>query len=129
MVSRISGVVSEEVPYLWEIKINKVRTPALYKACLMGQVQLRDLLRDPRERVKSLPAIPLLLKRDGKVMVLPELGKPLDVSDRLLMCAAWPVSHEMQWATQNENVLHYLLTGDEVSGGSLLRRYVMKSMK
>ncbi|WP_287601482.1 NAD-binding protein [Thiothrix sp.] len=129
MVSRILGVVSEEVPYLWEIKINKVRTPALYKACLMGQVQLRDLLRDPRERVKSLPAIPLLLKRDGKVMVLPELDKPLDVSDRLLMCAAWPVSHEMQWATQNENVLHYLLTGDEVSGGSLLRRYVMKGMK
>ncbi|UJS23018.1 potassium channel family protein [Thiothrix winogradskyi] len=122
MVSRILGVVSDEVPYLWEIKINKVRTPALYKACLMEQVQLRDLLRDPRERVKSLPAIPLLLKRDGKATMLPELDKPLEVSDRLLMCAAWPISDEMRWATQNENVLHYLLTGQETSGGDLWGR-------
>lgn len=88
----------------------------------MEQVQLRDLLRDPRERVKSLPAIPLLLKRDGKATMLPELDKPLEVSDRLLMCAAWPISDEIRWATQNENVLHYLLTGQETSGGDLWGR-------
>ncbi|WP_028488117.1 potassium channel family protein [Thiothrix lacustris] len=122
LVSRILGVTTDEVPYLWEIKINKARTPALYKSCLMQTVTLHHILCDPREREHLLPAIPLLLKRKGKVTVLPETDTHLEVSDRVLMCASYPTSHDMQWATQNENVLHYLLTGQETSGGDLWRR-------
>ena len=122
LVSRILGVTTDEVPYLWEIKINKARTPALYKSCLMQTVTLHHILCDPREREHLLPAIPLLLKRKGKVTVLPETDTHLEVSDRVLMCASYPISHDMQWATQNENVLHYLLTGQETSGGDIWRR-------
>ena len=122
LVSRILGVTTDEVPYLWEIKVNKARTPALYKSCLMNAVTLQDVLRDPRDREEVLPAIPLLLKRKGKVFVLPETDTHLEVSDRLLMCASYSTSHDMQWATQNENVLHYLLTGQETSGGDLWGR-------
>lgn len=122
LVSRILGVTTDEVPYLWEIKINKTRTPALYKGCLTHGVTLRDLLRDPRKREAQLPVIPLLLKRQEQVMVLPDADTGLAVSDRLLMCASYPTSHDMQWATQNENVLHYLLTGQETSGGDVWRR-------
>ncbi|MFN3786757.1 MAG: potassium channel family protein, partial [Thiothrix sp.] len=32
LISRILGICDNEVPYLWEIKINKARTPALYSA-------------------------------------------------------------------------------------------------
>jgi len=126
LVSRILGVTTDEVPYLWEIKLNKARTPALYKSCMAGAVTLADILRSPRERTQQLPAIPLLLKRDENVIILPNTATPLEISDRLLMCASYQTSQDMQWATQNHNVLHYLLTGDEVSGGSILRRYLMK---
>lgn len=128
LVSRILGVTTDEVPYLWEIKINKVRTPALYKNCLTNTVTLHDLLRDPRERDAQLPAIPLLLKREGEALVLPEPQTRLEVSDRLLMCASYPTSHDMQWATQNENVMHYLLTGQETSGGDIWGRLFTKSL-
>ncbi|MEZ5451523.1 MAG: NAD-binding protein [Thiothrix sp.] len=126
LVSRILGITSDEVPYLWEIKISKGRTPALYRNCLSRIVTLEDLLRDPRDRLRKLPAIPLLLKRDGESLVLPEGDTVLEVSDRLLMCADYPTSHEMEWATQNENVLHYLLTGEETSGGGLWKALVTK---
>ena len=121
VISRIIGVTNEEVPYLWEIKIHKLRTPALFNACVKTTVTLQDILRDPRDRAKALLAVPLLIKRAGQVMVLPEPEQTLLGSDRLLMCATYNVSQEMQWATQNENVLHYLLTGQEVSGGDMWR--------
>lgn len=119
LVSRILGIVDEEVPYLWEIKISKARTPALYRNCLKNVVTLGDLLRNPRNRAQQLSVIPLLLKRDGHAYILPEYDTVLEVSDRLLMCANYSMSHEMEWTTQNENVLHYLLTGRETSGGGL----------
>lgn len=119
LISRILGVTTDEVPYLWEIRINKGRTPALYKSCLKHAVSLFDLMRDPRERNEQLKVIPLLLKRDGETTLLPDGQQILEVSDRLLMCAAYPAHRETEWATQNENVLHYLLTGEEVSGGGL----------
>lgn len=122
LVSRILGVTTDEVPYLWEIKLNKARTPALYKACMTSIVTLADLLRDPQERTQVLPAIALLLKRNDKVIVLPDVNTPLAVSDRLLMCASYETNRHMQWATQNDNVMHYLLTGEETSGGDLWRR-------
>ncbi len=121
LLSRILGVAGEEVPYLWEIRIAKGRTPALYKYCLAHVVSLSDLMRNPREREEQLQVIPLLLKRDGEVILLPEDQQVLEVSDRLLMCAAYTIRSEMEWATQNENVLHYLLTGQETSGGGLWR--------
>lgn len=126
VISRIVGVVDDEVPYLWEIKINKARTPALYKACFNGTVRLRDLLRDPRQRIRKLPVIPLLLKRNGNITLLPSLDTPLAISDRLLLCATYAINQDIQWATQNENVLHYLLTGQETSGGGLWKRLLKK---
>lgn len=122
LISRILGVSHDEVPYLWEIKINKARNPALYRACLQQRVTLHDLLRDPRERNQQLPLIPLLLKRQEHIMVLPDSNTELEVSDRLLMCGSYPSSRDLQWATQNVNVMQYLLTGEETSGGDLWKR-------
>lgn len=117
LISRILGVTTDEVPYLWEIRISKGRTPALYKYCLSHVVSMYDLMRNPRDRSGQLSAIPMLLKRDGESILLPDGQQVLEVSDRLLMCAAYPIYREMEWATQNENVLRYLLTGQETSGG------------
>jgi voltage-gated potassium channel Kch len=130
LVSRILAVTTDEVPYLWEIKISKQRTPALYQGCIDQQgVRLQDLLRNPRKRDEQLPVIPLLLKRDEVIMMLPDGGLLLEVSDRLLMCADYATSREIQWATQNENVLHYLLTGEETSGGDLWQRIRLKGKR
>ncbi len=130
LLSRILGVVDEKVPYLWELKIARNRTPALYHACRLATIKsetcvpvpLSVLQHDPHDREEKLQVIPLLLKREGEVSLLPDADTVLQVSDRILMCATRSVRGRMQWATQNENVLHYLLTGDNNEGRSYFWR-------
>lgn len=132
LLSRILGVMDDNVPYLWELKITRSRTPALYHACKPGKaermmpVPLSVLLRDPHEREESLPVIPLLLKREGAVLLMPEMDVELQVSDRILMCATRRMRRKMDWTTQNHNILHYLLTGEDSKGQSSFWRWVQR---
>lgn len=137
LLSRILGVMDENVPYLWELKITKGRTPALYHACKPLKVEgepsvpvpLCTLLRDPHDREKYLQVIPLLLKREGAVLLMPDEDVMLQVSDRILMCATRSVRRQTDWATQNENVLQYLLTGSDSEGQSYLWRWLRRLRK
>nr|CAA6830514.1 MAG: Potassium channel protein [uncultured Thiotrichaceae bacterium] len=137
LLSRILGVMNENVPYLWEVKISKSRTPALYHACKPSTekngssipVLLRTLQRDPRNRDECLQVIPLLLKREGAVLLLPDVDVELQVSDRILMCAARDVRRRMDWAAHNDKVLHYLLTGEDSQGKSYFLRWLMSFSK
>lgn len=123
LVSRIVAISDDEVPYFWEVRINKMHTPALYAVLHTERpIQLLDLMRSPVDRSQPLAIIPLLLKRHNRVTLLPPDEKQLAIGDRLLMCGTYAISREMEWATQNDNVLQYLLTGLETSGGDLLHR-------
>jgi Trk K+ transport system NAD-binding subunit len=130
LLSRILGVMDENAPYLWELKITKRRTPALYHACkplpdeVRIPVPLCTLSRHPHERDECLQVIPLLLKREGAVLLLPDGDVTLQVSDRILMCATRSVRRKMEWVTQNENVLHYLLTGKEGESSAFIWRWL-----
>jgi len=120
LISRILGVTDEVFPYLWEVHITQEieparyrSAPAVYQACENEQaVHLNDILRHPRQRENYLSAIPLILKRSGEAILLPDLTMTLKSNDRLLMCASYPVSDIMEWGLKNEEVLHYLLTGN-----------------
>ncbi|PID49755.1 MAG: potassium transporter TrkA [Proteobacteria bacterium] len=122
LISRILGVIDQEVPYLWEIRITDKQAPALYQACVSKQKpRLEHLLMSPSDRTKTLQAIPLLLKRSGAIDLIPDPMRELQPNDRLLMCAVPHMSGLMKWATHNEVILKYLLSGQEVSGGWLWR--------
>ncbi|MEZ5479996.1 MAG: NAD-binding protein [Thiolinea sp.] len=127
LLSRILGVTDELEPHLWELKVTEHSTPALYHACLPGHerlaVRLQTLLRDPAHREQVLRAIPLLLKREGAVLLLPAEETELRVNDRILMCGTRQVRNRMDWAAQNEAVLHYLLTGEDLLGSSWFWRW------
>ncbi|HPE58728.1 MAG TPA: NAD-binding protein [Thiolinea sp.] len=122
LLSRIIGVVEDEVPLLWEVQVSMNEAPALFEACMLGGVRLEHLLRHPRDREQRVSAIPLLLKRAEGSLLLPAEDTALQVRDRILMCARRPVQGEMDWACQNHTVLHYLMTGEELSGSWLWRR-------
>ncbi|PIE00319.1 MAG: potassium transporter TrkA [Thiothrix nivea] len=130
LLSRILAVTDDNVPYLWELKIAKNRTPALYQVCKPGSaftVPLYTLLRKPSDREQRLAVIPLLLKRQGAALLVPEDEVELQVSDRILMCATRKVRREMEWATQNEKVLHYLLTGHDGQSHSMVWRWLTRT--
>lgn len=123
LLSRIIGVTQDRVPYLWETKVTPRYSPALYKACTAGEsVSLKYVIACPTERQQTLPIIPLLLKRVDTLLLVPDGETLLQPGDRILMCAPYAAYEQMQWATQNQRALHYLLTGEEWVSSSLLRR-------
>lgn len=123
LLSRIIGITQDKVPYLWETKVTPRHSPALYRACAAGErVPLKYVIAKPEQRDEDLPIIPLLLKRVDVLLLVPDEETLLQAGDRILMCAPYHAYEQMQWATQNQKVLHYLLTGEEWVSSPLLRR-------
>ena len=121
LVSRIIGVVSDQSPKLWEILICEDITPALCKRIKTDTVVIGDLLADPRDRDKSLSALPLFLNRDKGNVMLPEDNRVLFIGDTILMCGSEYSENLMQWTTKNTSILSYILTGEVESNSYVLR--------
>lgn len=119
LVARISGVVTDEVPLVWELTINPEQAPTFYCGRNTGKIHLKDLFRDPRDREKYLPCIPMMLRRGYDNILLPEDDTKIKDGDRLMFCGQNEARQQMQWTVQNDDVLMYVLTGEEHPSGYL----------
>lgn len=113
LVSRISGVVDTRVPQLWEVSINQTDAPGIAENLHEREFTMKELLRDPRNKKYSLPAIPLLIQRDNKDIFLPDNFFSLEPGDRILLCGSATGRRHMEWAVNNYDVARYLATGKE----------------
>jgi Trk K+ transport system NAD-binding subunit len=118
VVSRIAGIIENEVPYLWEIEISYKSSLAVYKAIQKRRnIKLLDITRSPKNRQEQLNCIPLMLLRKDRNYLLPEPEQRLKPGDRLLFCGNSTAKRTYSWALDDPFVLNYLLTGKEGSGG------------
>ncbi|HEB97071.1 MAG TPA: potassium transporter TrkA [Sedimenticola thiotaurini] len=123
LVSRITAVLEDELPEVWEQPVDEEEAWAVSQALTQGQVvTLGDLLRNPRQRERTLPCIPLLLLRDGSWVTLPGEEMPLRTDDRILFCGRLVANRRMSWTLQNEHALNYVLTGEARAQGWIWRR-------
>jgi Trk K+ transport system NAD-binding subunit len=112
LVSRIAAVVHEEVPEIWEVKIDSEQAYAVLPALERGAVlTLKNLCRNPRERKRLLPCVPLMLARGSSRQLLPPSETRLKSGDRLLFCGRHNAQASMEWTLQNVHLLNYILTG------------------
>jgi hypothetical protein len=76
-----------------------------------GRVTVRDLLRNPAQRERSLELILLLVQRSTGSLLLPEDSEELDAGDRLLLCGR-PAAFGRLFPTLTDDVtLDWVLTG------------------
>jgi len=123
LLSRIAAVVGESVPEVWDVRLEATTSIACWQIFQQGQVlRLGDLLREPADREARLAIIPLLLKRQGNEVLLPEEDLVLAPDDRVLFCGAPGIRHLQTLILRNLNVLTYLLTGRESPGGWIWQR-------
>jgi len=123
LISRIAGVVSEEVPHVWQLEVGDRLAHAVVAALKGGQtVHLSDLLSDPRERSRGLPCIALMLVRPGNRTLLPDGETRLMKGDQLLFCGRYSAHPRMEWSLQNEIALSYIRTGGSKPQGAVWRR-------
>lgn len=122
LVSRIAALIHEHVPDVWEVCIDEEGAYAVCEVTSRGaSVTLGNLLQDPRDREKTLPAIPLLLLRSNQRELLPREDLRLRQGDRMLLCGRHCARARMGWTLQNIHALSYILTGHSKPQGTLWR--------
>ncbi len=132
LVSRIVGVVDDEIPELWELLINKENTPALCKMIQTQQVLVEDILygeqlnkSDAKSEYTS--ALPLFLRRGEGNVLLPEYNRIIRENDRFLMCGTYDAKQHMMSVVKNINLLESVLLGEDLPEGWLLRKFRKRS--
>nr|CRH06239.1 Putative Kef-type K+ transport systems, predicted NAD-binding component [Candidatus Magnetococcus massalia] len=123
VVSRILGIAGEHVPDIWDLLIDGDHAPAVHLHLMRGEsVRIEHLLRDPTHREVKLPILPLFLqRRDGACLLMPPESCPILPGDRLLFCAEHGVQRRMLWTRDNDAVLHYVMTGEDLADSSIWR--------
>lgn len=122
LVSRVSGVVTDESPQTWTLSLDAAKSLAVTTLLSEGAtVTLEQITRDPHDRSRPLPCVPLLLKRGEHLELLPAMETPLQEDDQLLLCGTDAARLAMKITTKNLNVLGYVLTGSEAPAGSIWR--------
>ena len=133
LVSRIIGVVEDDVPKLWEFKVSEDDAPALYRTIKNRQVTVREIfqgetLHGSDHREKPLSAMPLFMKRDGSNVLLPEDDRIIRVNDQFLMCGTRDAHKQMCNILSNINLLENILSGEEIPAGIIWRKMTGKSL-
>ena len=121
LVSRVIGVIDEDTLELWEVRLFPDKAPALCNMLEQQQILVADLLRDPVKRYKTIPAVPLFLKRGKGNVILPESNRILHQGDRILMCGTLKARKHMSTISYSTNALSYTLFGKYIPDGYLWR--------
>jgi len=122
LVSRIAGVVAEVTPETWELEISPRQAPAV-SGCLIrrDKVLLKDICSNPKNRSELLPCVPLLIKRDGECMLLPDTEECLQSGDQILFCGRQESTYQMRYIVNDHQALDYIQTGVDRPSGTVWR--------
>lgn len=122
-LERLGAVMGSRVPEIWSVRMNVDEAPAPRAVLTRTSrpVTLTDLLRDPADRERPLPMLPLGRWRRGTFSAMPDLETPLQADDELLFAGGGTARRSQLGMLRNANVCRYLLTGDDLPSGSIWR--------
>jgi len=122
LVSRIAGVVAEVTPETWELEISALQAPAVCD-CLIRRhkVLLKDICSSAKDRSELLPCVPLLIKRDGADMLLPDMEECLQSGDQILFCGRQESTYQIRYIVNDQQALYYIQTGVDRPSGTVWR--------
>lgn len=123
LVSRLTALVEDRAPAIWEVAFSEKDSHAICDAVMRQSklITLQILITDPRERSRTLPVIPLLLLRNNERFLLPEMDTRVNKNDRILFVGTDSSRSRMEWTLQNEHALSYILTGKAQPQGWIWR--------
>ena len=122
LVSHVAGVVEEVTPETWDVEISPLTAPAVFDCLIRSEkVCLHDICAHPQDRAEQLPCVPLLIKRDGAKLLLPDMQEELQAGDQILFCGREEAMYQARHTVNNHQVLHYVRTGIDRPSGTLWR--------
>ncbi|NMO52836.1 potassium channel protein [Actinoplanes sp. TBRC 11911] len=107
---------------LWKVAFNPQDTPALLHWLNAGEARLGDLINDPYDRSRTLPAVPLLLLRGDDVTLGPDGDVTLAPGDQILFAGEPSARRALLETMTDRTVSEYVLSGRVVPSGWLWQR-------
>jgi len=105
------------------IAIDHQQCPAVYDSLHDGlMVKLGQLCLSPSDRQNQIAALPLLLKHDDNLVLLPDIDTPLEIDDQILFCGQRVSLSLIEWTIRDHNALRYIRTGQEGPDGIFWRK-------
>ncbi|HEY8607940.1 MAG TPA: NAD-binding protein [Noviherbaspirillum sp.] len=128
LARRLEDLCRGLVPEVWGVHLDARNAPAAHEALRDGtRLRLRDLMDDTDNRGVMLPAIVLLVERQGRLLLLPDDNCVLQAGDSLLLAGQHDARARVDVALQNMNALEFLLTGHSRHGGWLWQKLVPRN--
>ena len=129
LVGRLDDLCQQGSFATWSVLVQPADSPAIAATLANGKgaVRLAELGQTPTERSAPLACLPLMLRRAGQNMLLPDPATALQLGDEILF-AGRPAARAAQQVTiANVNVLDYVRTGRDVPGGWIWQRLTGRS--
>lgn len=122
-ISRIVGALGESVPSIWTLHVNEKEARALCQVLHLGRViRVGNLLQNPRQRENQLEAVPLMLKRKQKLLLMPTNDIAIKSGDQILFCGTPGALRSMQWSQNDIHSLNYIMTYEETHDAFVWRK-------
>ncbi|HID44959.1 MAG TPA: potassium channel protein [Chromatiaceae bacterium] len=114
LISRVAGLVDNRVPAIQEIVLDDKRHCAIREILDHGgAVHLKDIMRNPSDRSRSLNCIALLRISRNSRELMPDGDTSLLPGDKLLFCGTRHAFSVMEWTLCHGPTLEYILTGED----------------
>jgi Trk K+ transport system NAD-binding subunit len=123
LVDRLVEQCGPGTPDLWRIRLEEDAAPALMGALAAGRVTLGDLLRDPIDRDRALPVVPLTRLAGGTRVLAPDDDTVLHVGDQLLLAGRLRDRAALDTTLTEEPTAAYVLEGRHVPSSWVWRRF------
>jgi Trk K+ transport system NAD-binding subunit len=111
VVQRLTGRCGQSLEALWKMALSQRDAPALWGWITGGQAQLRDLLRSPEDRAKSLHAVVLMVQRDNTSVLTPDDDFVLAPGDELLVGSRPAARRSLETMMMTEATVDYVVHG------------------
>lgn len=128
IVHRLRTTVGERTPHLWRVAIDTEEAAAVMESLNAGQcLTLSDLIRHPDNLEGTLPCVPLAIRRNDELRMLPNDTDEVLAGDGILLCGSERSERLLRASLNNPYTLHYLTTGKEAPRGLVFQWLARRS--
>ncbi|WP_172197106.1 TrkA family potassium uptake protein [Niveibacterium sp. COAC-50] len=122
VIAQLESVCPGQVPDIRGITLTITEARAAYLHLMAdAPLVLADAMRDNTDRDTRLPLVPLMLRRDQALILLPPAHTRLKAGDALLIAGPRTALTRLQLSLQNANAFDYVLHGRSAPGGWIWR--------
>jgi hypothetical protein len=127
VIARLVTAVGERAPDTWGVRVETESALAICQLLEQGEkVSLRHLIMNPASGEYHLAIVPIMLVRDNKNLLLPELDVEVKKGDKILCCGLDSAKATQKFLINDIRSMSYLVTGKELPD-TLIGRLLSKN--